>query len=193
MAKDNNPPFPLAFTCRNNGIANTIITSVLIFNRSENTQLEVKAVWDTGATGSAINKELVPLLKLKPFGLGQHNTANGPGECGFYLIDIALPNNVRINDIQVIDANLCDTQMLIGMDIISQGQFCISNVNGKTTASFVMPAVEETDYVKKVIDTQISILKNRGLNSPCPCGSGKKVKHCCLKALQENGITTRQS
>lgn len=22
-------------------------------------------------------------------------------------------------------------------------------------------------------------------NQPCPCGSGKKLKHCCLKVVQE--------
>jgi uncharacterized protein YecA (UPF0149 family) len=25
------------------------------------------------------------------------------------------------------------------------------------------------------------IVKKIGRNSPCPCGSGKKVKHCCNK------------
>src|ERR1700736_4668582 len=24
-----------------------------------------------------------------------------------------------------------------------------------------------------------------GRNDPCPCGSGKKYKHCCLKAVEE--------
>jgi hypothetical protein len=29
-----------------------------------------------------------------------------------------------------------------------------------------------------------------GRNAPCPCGSGKKYKHCCLL---KTGATTRKS
>lgn len=29
--------------------------------------------------------------------------------------------------------------------------------------------------------------KKTGRNDPCPCGSGKKYKNCCMKKEQENG------
>ena len=36
--------------------------------------------------------------------------------------------------------------------------------------------------------------KKTGRNDPCPCGSGKKHKHCCLKAAQpsDDSPWTRQ-
>ena len=41
----------------------------------------------------------------------------------------------------------CD--VLIGMDVITSGDFAVSNHNGKTVFSFRVPSVETTDYVKK--------------------------------------------
>jgi hypothetical protein len=30
-----------------------------------------------------------------------------------------------------------------------------------------------------------------GRNEPCPCGSGKKYKHCCALKSQKSPLTTR--
>ena len=38
------------------------------------------------------------------------------------------------------DDNDFDYDVLIGMDVITQGDFCISTVNGQTVFSFRMPA-----------------------------------------------------
>ena len=31
-----------------------------------------------------------------------------------------------------------------------------------------------------------------GRNEPCPCGSGKKYKHCCLNAQEKTSMTLLQ-
>jgi preprotein translocase subunit SecA len=71
--------------------------------------------------------------------------------------------------------------MLIGMDIITKGDFSISHFEGKTCFSFRVPSVQEMDFVeehRKTNSTPIHSLKV-SRNSPCPCGSGKKYKQCC--------------
>lgn len=40
-----------------------------------------------------------------------------------------------------------DTDFLIGMDIITLGDFAVTNVNGKTVFSFRYPSCEKIDYV----------------------------------------------
>ncbi|MBI3139488.1 MAG: SEC-C domain-containing protein [Sphingobacteriales bacterium] len=72
------------------------------------------------------------------------------------------------------------------MDIITLGDFSITNHNGDTCMSFRLPSSHEIDYVKN-LNYGITPVKNIGppsefagvkRNDPCPCGSGKKFKHC---------------
>lgn len=70
------------------------------------------------------------------------------------------------------------------MDIIGQGDFAVTNYQGKTVFSFRMPAAECIDFVKQKDPAATSVkepLPKVGRNSPCPCGSGLKYKKCCGK------------
>jgi SEC-C motif len=69
--------------------------------------------------------------------------------------------------------------VLIGMDIISQGDFAVTNFGGNTRFSFRVPSLEELDFNKKSnmphpfkVDAKVS------QNELCSCGSGKKYKRC---------------
>jgi len=75
--------------------------------------------------------------------------------------------------------------ILIGMDIISQGDFAITNHNNKTMFSFRMPSMLDLDFVQMDRATQGKIKKfnNVDRNDLCPCGSGKKYKNCCGKIV----------
>lgn len=42
--------------------------------------------------------------------------------------------------------------MLIGMDVICQGDFAITNVGGVTTFSFCVPSMETIDYVQRIAE-----------------------------------------
>lgn len=55
------------------------------------------------------------------------------------LVSVILPNDLTIEDLYVIVSDIGTDEMLIGMDIIALGDFCISNGNGKTLFSFVSP------------------------------------------------------
>ncbi len=74
--------------------------------------------------------------------------------------------------------------MLIGMDIISRGDFAVTNKDGKTTFSFRLPSVAKIDFVKEGAPIEMPLKTTTpkvGRNDPCPCGSGKKYKKCCGK------------
>lgn len=114
------------------------------------------AIWDTGATHSAITKKVVDDLKLKPTGARETRHADGKSVNNTYLVNISLPNNamvsqVRVTEVQLIpDDNVSDDkqpQLLIGMDIIGLGDFAVTNADGKTVLSFRIPSIEEIDFV----------------------------------------------
>ena len=72
--------------------------------------------------------------------------------------------------------------MLIGMNIVTLGDFAITNYQGNTTMTFRVPSLQKIDFVAGInAGTQIVNDKIPKRNDPCPCGSGKKYKYCCGK------------
>ena len=105
------------------------------------------AVWDTGA-----NKTCISIAKAKELGLipcGTEKMGHAAGVCYVdkYMINIMLPNHVGIQSLVALGCNLGNTDVLIGMDIINQGDFAISNAGGHTTFSFRIPSLEKIDFV----------------------------------------------
>lgn len=74
---------------------------------------------------------------------------NSTSDCELYLVNIGLPNGVYFVDVKVTKAGLIGTDVLIGMDIITLGDFVITNKNGNTVFSFRTPSLSEIDYVKQ--------------------------------------------
>ncbi|MBO4308134.1 MAG: SEC-C domain-containing protein [Bacteroidales bacterium] len=138
----------------------------------------VTAIWDTGAEISAISNRVATELGLTPVNIARNITAAGEISVYIYAVNIFLPNNVNFAMVPVTGNDLGDVDMLIGMDIISKGDFSITNVGGKTTFSFRIPSMERIDYVTAATPQPIVKAKEPGRNDPCPCGSGKKYKNC---------------
>lgn len=141
-----------AFTLKSEGLLQSINTDVLVtsdLTYADDTEPRMwNAIWDTGASKSSINKNIVDYLKLIPIGRGRVGTANGVVEVNTYNVNIGLPNGVTVSDVIVSCSDLgADVDMLIGMDIIRYGDFSITNKNGRTTFSFRIPSVEEVDFV----------------------------------------------
>ena len=177
-----------AFTCVANGRANSLISNVGVSahkNLFPEAQLNnYVAIWDTGATNTAISQKVAEQCNLIPTGQAISNTANGQCTVNTYLIDLYLPNNVIIGGVKATEFNsVGGSDLLIGMDIISLGDFAVSNFEGKTAFSFRFPSISKTDYVEQlnlrnpVKNSSVKI----GRNTPCPCGSGRKYKQCCGK------------
>jgi len=176
---------PVAFTAKSSsGILKVLQTQVAIHKPNERTHIVINAIWDTGATGSAITKNAVAKLGLAQTGLSMVSTANGDVLQKTYTIDIGLPNGVIVQGIVAteVDALSGGCDALIGMDIITLGDFSITNHNGVTCFSFRIPSSHEIDYVKSpdfgMVKVSSPQSKNMYPNDPCFCKSGKKYKDC---------------
>jgi hypothetical protein len=109
------------------------------------------AIWDTGATNSVITQKIIDVCQLKPIGMSRVNTANGPVDCPVFLVNLMLPSNVGIHHLRVTRGQISDDiDMLIGMDVITKGDFVITNFNGNTVFSFRIPSCECVDYVEQI-------------------------------------------
>ena len=182
----------VAFTTGANGRMFVLRSTVYVFNTlnvqsgqhdsvisSGSGFFQCQAIWDTGATGTCITKKVVEALGLQPIGFCRISTAGGVVDAPRYKLDIKLPNNVVITGIIATECTLDGADVLIGMDLITMGDFAISNYEGKTVFSFRFPSVAVTDYVKLINAQRPQTAKQKiGPNDPCPCGSGKKYKKC---------------
>jgi len=136
--------------------------------------VEFKAIWDTGATGSVITQAVVDRCGLAPIGVTQVNGIHGSKQSEKYLVNIGLPNGVGFAGIQVTRGTMLGVDVLIGMDIITKGDFAITNKDGKTTFSFRIPSEKTIDYVKE----HNQIMTQRAAFAPQNAsGKGKRGKY----------------
>ena len=63
-----------------------------------------------------------------------------------FLVNVGLPNEVVFSSIRVTLGGFSDADVLIGMDIISQGDFAVTNFNQRTVFSFRVPSLETIDF-----------------------------------------------
>lgn len=177
-----------AFTLKSDpsGVLRTLKTScgvslphILINGTNQQPVSTFTALWDTGATGSVISKSVVSSLNLIP--TGKQRVFHADGECvvNTYLVNLYLPNSVAFPCIAVTEGKLTGIDILIGMDVITQGDFSITNHNGNTFFSFRIPSIKDVDFVEEINHTPAIKQNKIGRNSPCHCGSGKKYKNCC--------------
>ena len=106
------------------------------------------ALWDTGATRTCISEEIAKELNLVPTGKEIINTPSGTSVQNTYLIDLLLPNGVTIGNVMAIDTKIGSQSIdvLVGMDIITLGDFSVSNYNKKTYFTFRVPSQKHADY-----------------------------------------------
>src|ERR1700733_6047663 len=106
------PPKPItAFTLKSNGgLLNVLISDIVIHVPDTRTSVAVKAIWDTGATGSVITQKVINQLALFPTGVSTLHTANGIANRNSYTVDIGLPNRVLIQKVNA-----------AGIDALSSG------------------------------------------------------------------------
>ena len=182
-----------AFTKNEKGLIKVLKTQVeILIDKKINPNYVKKkgnyvAIWDTGATNTVISEKLAKELNLTPVGTVTVSTAGGIREANKYILGLQLPNNLEIQNIMVTGGLLnTDTDFLIGMDIITLGDFAVTNVNGKTVFSFRYPSCEKIDYVndarnlkRQSLEKQLKKMEQEiKKNGKCPCGSGKLYRYC---------------
>jgi hypothetical protein len=179
-----------ALTNHSKGIARSIITPVEVTDLLTNQKVSTKGIWDTGATDSVITESTARLLGLRALKRVMVQGVHGNKEVNVYYINITLNNkNITLNT-QVTECDELSPDnsvgMLIGMNVITMGDFVISNYQGDTVMTFRVPSLQKIDFVSGMKTGQQLIKTNvPGRNDPCPCGSGKKYKQCCGKNPSE--------
>lgn len=188
------PLYQQAFTVHSHGglfkeLITEIGVSALILDDSTLTLEDERiykttALWDTGASASVITASTAKTLNLKPTGLTMVQHAGGSSSANTYMVDIFLPNRVRFTPVKVTECPdvVGSFGVIIGMDIITRGDFSFTNKNGNSVFSFKIPSTKETDFVEEInLDEKYRKIaeswKKTG-NDKCPCGSGKKYKNC---------------
>ncbi|MCL2793106.1 MAG: retropepsin-like domain-containing protein [Spirochaetaceae bacterium] len=130
-----------------------IITPVNLYSVQLNSApfLSIDAIWDTGASMSVVTPEIKDKLKLTPIDkktiAGVHSTQ----VVDIVFITLELPNNVIKKNIEAAVCNIpSNAGMILGMDIISLGDFALSHGSDQTFLSFAVPPFQEkTDFSKR--------------------------------------------
>jgi len=137
-----------AFTTTNTSIVNQLRNAVIVKpNKTGGVYGERIAVWDTGAMKTTVSSRIVSDFGLRAVKYAPVSTPNGKSIAACYYVDILLPNSLTVADVLVVEGTLDNFDVLIGMDIISMGDFAVSNYNGKTVFSFRIPSVASIDFV----------------------------------------------
>ena len=66
-----------------------------------------------------------------------------------FLANLALPGGIRIRDLRVTQGAVANADVLLGMDVITLGDFAVTNVDGVTTFSFRVPSLVHIDFVEE--------------------------------------------
>ncbi len=110
---------------------------------------QYNAIWDTGATECVISARVASDLSLKPYGMQHILTAAGLVLTRKYMVSLFLPNGVAFTSVTATEGNMGATDVLVGMSIISCGDFAITHQGGDTAFSFQIPSTHHIDFVEE--------------------------------------------
>lgn len=104
------------------------------------------ALWDTGASHCLISGKLAKALHLHPIDKIRVQHAGGFSYENVYLgiIHITKKYFIEVELTECQSAN--NFEVIIGMDVISKGDFAITSGKGITTFSFRLPSIETIDF-----------------------------------------------
>ena len=105
---------------------NRIFTPVNLHSVPFNSSLSlsINALWDTGASISAITPEIMKKLNLMSVDKKPISGVHGSQIVDLVLITVELPNGVIKKNVKVAVCNMtANADVIIGMDIISLGDF----------------------------------------------------------------------
>ena len=172
-----------AFTRRANAVMSEIRTEAGLFLVSTGQAVvpsnieKFEAIWDTGATNTAASSAVIAKLGSQPITFTHIATGGGIVTAPVHLLNIVLPNNVIIPNITVTelkDLNSCD--VLIGMNVITRGDFALTHVDGKTCFSFRMPSHKPIDFVPESNRHNLKLQRTRNRTAQAKAKSSKKRK-----------------
>lgn len=137
-----------AFTYGFVGIERLIVTPVRVTNPKENLHLDTYAIWDTGAMHSCVCGNVIAALALKPLGQKKISSATGIQKTHKFRTNVFI-EHLPYFELEVLECGPLLNEsigMLIGMDVISRGDFAITNHDGHTVFTFCVPSVGALNF-----------------------------------------------
>lgn len=141
-----------AFTTTYDGKTSHLVNEGMVI--VNNVMIPVRALWDTGAEFSCITKKFAKRLGVEPKSEMEIAGAVGHGAKPTYEMDVVVLNVHNFSRKSLVeidfDKDYCD--IVIGMDIISQGDFAVTERDGKTIFSFRYPHMRDIDFTDDALD-----------------------------------------
>lgn len=108
----------------------------------------VMALIDTGAFASAISNDLAEELSLEPSSdVFRYGSASGTDKGYAYYVNVKI-GGYEITDLNVLGAKMKNCQMIIGMNLLKNADYAVSNANGKTVFTIRFPPRDRIDFMK---------------------------------------------
>ena len=106
-----------------------------------------RSLWDTGASVTLISARVAKVLGLTSIGKsGVSGYNQGLDVKDTFLVHIGLPTGDIITNIMAMEFDTDEYDVVIGMDVICNGDLAITNKDDKTTFSFRIPSEQEIDF-----------------------------------------------
>lgn len=138
------------FTIRHKKLVRQVLTPVRVVNPVTMEEEETLALWDTGSTSTCISNTIAYKLRMRKkaemISLGVH----GDNLVGVYSAEIKIGKNISIPiDVTNFGNMSNEIGVIIGMDIITMGDFALSNADGHTVMTFRIPSQGEINFVQE--------------------------------------------
>lgn len=133
-------------------IVDAIITESKVYSPVELQSTEVPRVvehavtlWDTGSMCTLISPTIVQRLALQPIGDAELVGIGGDTIRKVYLVHLALPDGSLLPNLQVVEEENIDCDVVIGMDVITATDMCLTNKDSNTVFSLRVPTKEHIE------------------------------------------------
>jgi len=136
-------------------IVREITTPVSLFSShasAEGKCVKTSAVWDTGATHSVLSPKIVKELGLLPIDSCLVRGINHDQISDIVIASISLTDGLLLTGKRFSVNDIPGADVLLGMDIITKGDFVINNADGQTLFSFVIPSFKDKISFSKKAD-----------------------------------------
>ena len=139
------------FSFSSDRLLGRVMTPVRLVNPFTNETMETIALWDTGAVNSVVSNVAAEYLQLKRMGKIVASGIFKSKRVSTYYALLRLSENVSI---PILPAEFQEqpapgVDCIIGMDVISKGDFTISNYKGRTRFCFRIPSGGDVDLTEE--------------------------------------------
>ena len=96
-----------------------------------------------------MTQKVIDACGLVATGMVVMHGVDSTGTSPTFLVSIYLPNRVAYPNVRIARGSFSGGDILIGMDIITTGDFAITSPGGATQFSFRVPSIGDIDFVRQ--------------------------------------------